>query len=110
MNWLFDTNVISELRRKKPSETVARWIASIELRQSFTSAMVLAELVYGAGLVDDVLKRMALQKWIGGTVRSWFHGRILETDEAILLRWRILRQKMEKLGKPAPEGRPAQPR
>lgn len=102
MNWLFDINVISESRRKKPSETVARWIASIELRQSFTSAMVLAELVYGAGLVDDVLKRMALQKWIDETVRSWFHGRILETDEAILLRWRILRQKMEKLGKPAP--------
>lgn len=102
MNWLIDTNVISESRRPRPSESVARWIASIELSQSFTSAMVLAELVYGTALVEDILKRNALHAWIDGVVRNWFHGRILEIDEATLVRWRIIRQKLEKQGKPAP--------
>ena len=102
MNWLIDTNIISETRRPRPSESVALWIASIELRQSFTSAMVLAEIIYGAALVEDVLKQRSLQKWIDEIVRTWFHGRILEIDEATLVRWRIIRQKMERLGKPAP--------
>ncbi len=102
MNWLIDTNIISETRRPRPSKYVARWIASIELRQSFTSAMVLAEMVYGAALVEDVLRQRALQKWIDEVVRTWFHGRILEIDEATLVRWRIIRQKMERLSKPAP--------
>jgi toxin FitB len=102
MNWLIDTNVISESRRAKPSQAVAQWIASIELRQSFTSDMVLAELVYGAALVDDIPKRMALQSWIDGVVRIWFHGRILPIDEAILVRWRVIRREREVLKEPAP--------
>lgn len=102
MNWLLDTNIISESRQPRPSESVAQWITSVEMSQSFTSAMVVAELVYGAALVDDVLKRRALQKWIDDVVRLWFFGRILEVDEASLVRWRIIRQKMESQGKPAP--------
>ena len=102
MNWLIDTNVISESRKLRSSEAVANWIASVPLSQTFTSAMVLAELVYGAALVEDVLKRIALQKWIDDVVRVWFTGRILEIDEATLVRWRIIRQRMERMGKPAP--------
>lgn len=102
MNWLIDTNVISESRRARPSQAVAQWIASIELRQSFTSSMVPAELVYGAALVDDIPKRMALQTWIDDVVRRWFHGRILAIDESILMRWRVIRREREVPREPAP--------
>lgn len=100
--WLIDTNVISESRRANPSQAVAQWIASIEIQRTFTSAMVIAELVYGAALIDDMFKRNALQAWIDQKVRAWFTGRILEIDEAALVRWRFIRREREKLKQPAP--------
>lgn len=102
MNWLIDTNVISESRRSKPTPAVAQWISSIALTQSYTSAMVLAELVYGAAVVSDISKRLALQEWIEDAVRPWFDGRILAIDEATLVRWRILRRGAELGKQPAP--------
>jgi toxin FitB len=102
MNWLIDTNVISESRRVNPAPAVAQWISSVGLGQSYTSAMVLAELVYGAAVVTDISKRLALQEWIENVVRPWFDGRILSIDEATLVRWRILRRDSDARKQPAP--------
>jgi toxin FitB len=102
MNWLIDTNVISETRKRQPSENVMAWISSAVLSNLFTSSMNLAELLYGANKVEDVLKKRDLEKWIEAIVRPWFIGRILEVDESVLLRWRIMSRARELAREPAP--------
>lgn len=102
MNWLIDTNVISETKRRRPSENVLEWIRSSQLSQLFTSKMNLAELAYGASTVSDILKRRDLEHWIETIVRPWFAGRIFEIDENILLRWRIITRERELAREPSP--------
>jgi toxin FitB len=95
MNWLIDTNVISETKKRHPDDHVQKWIESVQLSQIFTSAMNIAELVYGANNVQDVLKKRDLDQWIDTIVRPWFAGRLLEIDENTLLRWRIITRQRE---------------
>jgi toxin FitB len=102
MNWLIDTNVISETKKRHPDGHVQKWIESVQLSQMFTSTMNIAELVYGANNVKDVLKKRDLDQWIDTIVRPWFAGRLLEVDENILLRWRIITRKRELAREPSP--------
>jgi toxin FitB len=60
MNWLLDTNVISELRKPRPHENVLTWYRSVNVNQMHTSTLNIAELVYGAEIQKDLIKRREL--------------------------------------------------
>ena len=78
MNWLIDTNVISELRKPKPAVVVINWLSELSIGKAFTSTMNIAELIYGANSVRDFLKKRELEQWVEAVVRPWFLGRIIE--------------------------------
>jgi len=46
--YLFDTDAISELFRKRPSPAYVKWLRTIPRADQFTSAIVVAELFKGA--------------------------------------------------------------
>jgi predicted nucleic acid-binding protein len=48
MPYLFDTDAISELWRKKPSKRYLEWVAQVGRDEQFTSAVVIGELFKGA--------------------------------------------------------------
>ena len=48
MAYLFDTDAISELWRKKPSKRYLAWVAHVGRDEQFTSAVVIGELFKGA--------------------------------------------------------------
>ena len=48
MAYLFDTDAISELWRKKPSKRYLDWVARVGRDEQFTSAVVIGELFKGA--------------------------------------------------------------
>ena len=48
MAFLFDTDAISEVLRRKPARPYLRWIASVPRAEQFTSAVVIGELYKGA--------------------------------------------------------------
>ena len=48
MAWLFDTDAISELLRKRPSRGYVRWLGGIPREDQFTSAVTVGELYRGA--------------------------------------------------------------
>jgi toxin FitB len=102
MNWLIDTNVISETRKPKPNVAVLGWLQTLALRQVLTSSLNIAELVSGASLVGNFSKKLDLEQWIETIVRPWFIGRIVEIDEDVLVRWRLLTRQQDRAGKPAP--------
>jgi predicted nucleic acid-binding protein len=47
IQYLLDTNVISELRKRKPHGAVVAWIEALDDRQMFLSAVTLGELQAG---------------------------------------------------------------
>lgn len=48
MPYLFDTDAISELLKKKPAPDYLRWLAGVPRLDQFTSAIVVGELFRGA--------------------------------------------------------------
>jgi predicted nucleic acid-binding protein len=48
MAYLFDTDAISELLRKKPLVAYLQWVKTIPREEQFTSAVVIGELYKGA--------------------------------------------------------------
>ena len=51
--WLLDTNVLSELRRRKPEPKVVAFIAAQALDSLYISSVTLAEIRFGIELLTD---------------------------------------------------------
>jgi predicted nucleic acid-binding protein len=48
MPYLFDTDAVSEILKKKPAPAYLRWLGQIPRAEQFTSAIVIGELFRGA--------------------------------------------------------------
>ena len=48
MPFLFDTDAISEVLRRRPAQAYVRWLGTVPREDQFTSAVVVAELYKGA--------------------------------------------------------------
>jgi toxin FitB len=101
--YLLDTNVISEMRKTSRSAEVVAWMGKQDVMQLFTSDVTMAELCFGAELVDDLVKRQKLKEWIAEIIRPWMQGRILKVTEDVLVQWRILSRHMKKVHRYSPE-------
>ena len=96
--WLLDTNVLSELRRPRPSPKVIAFVAARPLDLLFVSTVTLAEIRFGIELVADANKRAELQEWLTHKVRPMFEQRILPVSEDIMFKWRLLVEEGRKAG------------
>jgi toxin FitB len=96
--WLLDTNVLSELRRASPSRKVSAFVASQPLDSLYVSAVTFAEIRFGIELVTEPARRSDLTLWLDNKLRPMFDGRILELDEDVLLKWRLIIEDGRKRG------------
>ena len=97
-DWLLDTNVLSELRRRKPEPKVVAFISRQPLESLYISTVTLAEIRFGIELVDDAARRAELNDWLTHKVRPMFEQRILRVTEDIMFRWRLLVEDGRKMG------------
>ena len=88
--WLLDTNVISELRRPRPSARVRAFVAGQPLEELFVSSVTFAEIRYGIEAVGDPIRRAELSDWLMHKVRPMFDQRVLEVSEDVMFKWRLL--------------------
>jgi len=86
--WLLDTNVVSELRKKRPDSRVKAWSDVQAADSLFLSSVTLAEIRYGIERQQDPKFRNELARWLDHRLRPWFAGRILPVDEEVILEWR----------------------
>ena len=89
MNYLIDTNIISEIRKKhRCDRSVAAWYASIEDDEMYLSVLVSGEIRKGIELARrrDPVKATALERWLK-EVDAAFGDRILSIDRAITDEW-----------------------
>ena len=96
--WLLDTNVISELRRPRPSARVRSFIASQRLEDLFVSTVTFAEIRFGIEAVGDSIRRSELNDWLLHRVRPMFDQRVLEVSEDVMFKWRLLVEDGRKVG------------
>ncbi|HHJ20638.1 MAG TPA: type II toxin-antitoxin system VapC family toxin [Gammaproteobacteria bacterium] len=64
--YLLDTNVVSELRRKKPHGAVLAWLNSVSDKELFLSAVTLAEIQAGIEITreQDTGKANEIETWL----------------------------------------------
>jgi predicted nucleic acid-binding protein len=77
-------------------------MARVDLDCLLTSTVNIAELRYGILNQKSVADAAQLTLWLENVVRRWFANRIVEVDEASLLRWRVLARELERQRRPAP--------
>jgi len=96
--WLLDTNILSELRRKRPEPKVVAFIAAQPLEELHISAVTLAEIRFGIESLPDANRRAELTEWLTHKVRPMFEQRVLPISEDIMFKWRLLVEEGRKAG------------
>lgn len=89
MSYLLDTNVLSELRkRKRCNPGVAEWFAGVEDSEIFLSVLVVGEVRKGIEMIRrrDSDAAAALESWLGHLLGT-FAERILAIDQEIAQAW-----------------------
>ena len=74
---VLDTNVVSELMKPAPDETVTDWIASQPAPSLYTTSITQAEILHGIALLPSGKRRDALDAAAEAMFREDFGGRIL---------------------------------
>jgi predicted nucleic acid-binding protein len=74
---LLDTNVVSELMKPAPAESVARWTADQPAASLYTTSITQAEILHGILLLPAGKRRTALEAAAEAMFNEDFGGRIL---------------------------------
>lgn len=84
--YLLDTNVVSELRRKRPHRAVVTWIAGVSADALFLSAVTVGEIQQGIEITrgQDVAKAREIEGWLDQVLASY---RVLPMDAAAFREW-----------------------
>lgn len=88
---ILDTNVMSELVRSKPNELVKGWYLRQEQDIVYTTAVTLAEVLFGLGIMPDGRRRDILARLTYTLFAEAFRGKVLPFDEAAAVQFGRLR-------------------
>ncbi len=102
MNYILDTNVVSELVAREADPKVINWIDSIDSESVFLSVITIGEIKKGIEKHPDSKRKKTLASWLEEDLLVRFRGRILPLDIPVLLTWGRLVASLEREGKPIP--------
>lgn len=100
MNFLLDTNVVSEWTKPRPDSGVVEWLAQIDEDAVFLSVVTFAELRHGIERLPASKRRKQLDEWLRGELPLRFEQRILQVDGAVADEWGRLVARHDALGRP----------
>ena len=100
MNYILDTNVISELVAARPNQKVVDWIQSVESNQVFLSVIAIGELKKGIEKLLDSDRKEKLDQWLHEDLLVRFEDQILIIDQETMLIWGRLVAQLEMIGLP----------
>jgi predicted nucleic acid-binding protein len=84
--YLLDTNVVSELRKRKPHQRVVAWIQVVPEESLYLSAVTVGEIQAGIEITrqQDAQKAKEIEDWLDSVAHSY---NILSVDAPIFRRW-----------------------
>lgn len=100
MNFLLDTNVLSEPMKQRPNEGVLVWLAGVNEDRVFLSVVTITELRYGIERLAAGRRRGRLDGWLRKEWTARFEGRILPVDLEVADACGRLVARRESLGRP----------
>jgi predicted nucleic acid-binding protein len=102
MRYLLDTNIISNLIKPKPSESLVTWMAEQDDESLFIASLTVAEIWRGVLEKPAGKKRDELESWFSGPEgpQALFFGRVLPFDERAGLVWARLMAEAKAKGRP----------
>lgn len=98
MNYLLDTNVISEVVSRRPNESVVRWVESLPLDKTYLSVFTIGEIRSGIAQKNTSKRQTRLRDWLDNDLIDGYRGRILSFDVTASLVWGELHGSLKKLG------------
>jgi predicted nucleic acid-binding protein len=88
VTYLLDTNVISELRRRRPDPHVVAWYDSVSSAEIYISVLSVGEIRLGIERLrrKDAAQTDLLEQWLRG-LRATYAGHIIDVDASVAEEW-----------------------
>ncbi len=102
MNYLLDTNVISELISKSPHAGIIEFLNATEEKSLFLSVITLGEIKVGIEKLPDGNKKEKLKNWLEIDLLNRFNERIIDVDLGVMMLWGEIVNRSQSLGRPLP--------
>ena len=100
MNFLLDTNAVSEWVKPRPNPGLVGWMESADEDRIFISVVSLAELHYGVERMAVGRRRSRLEQWLRHELPLRFENRILPVDPNVAEAWGRTMSRSEAAGRP----------
>ena len=100
MNFLLDTNAVSEWVKPRPNPGLIAWMESADEDRIFISVVSLAELRYGVERMAAGRRRNRLELWLRHELPLRFENRILPVDADVAEAWGRTVSRSEAAGRP----------
>lgn len=100
MNFLLDTNVVSEWTKPRPNAGVVSWLAEADEDRIFISVVTVAELRHGIERLAAGARRDRLDAWLTEQVPLRFEERLLPVDAETAHAWGRIMARGQAAGRP----------
>lgn len=98
MNYILDTNVVSELIKKQPHPQVVQWVDDQDSARLYLSVITIGEIRKGIEKLPPSSRKETLHEWLTSQLLVRFDGRILPLTTAVMLRWGEMAGRLETEG------------
>jgi predicted nucleic acid-binding protein len=102
LNYLLDTNIISELISPTPNENALNFITKLDETKIYLSVVTIGEIQFGIERLQEGVKKERLKSWLFNDLLNKFDGKILDIDVKTMLTWGKINQRLKSIGKPLP--------
>lgn len=100
MNFLLDTNAVSEWVKPHPNPGIIAWMESADEDRIFISVISFAELRFGVERMAAGSRRSRLEEWLRHELPLRFEGRILPVTTSVAEAWGKMVSASQAVGRP----------
>lgn len=104
MNYLLDTNIISETVKPAPYQPLLKWLEAIENDKLYISVITIGEIRKGISGIQSLQRRERILHLLDFELPEYFEDRILNIDIRIADQWGQLQSKNKGYALPAVDG------
>jgi len=97
---ILDTNMLSEMMRATPNQSVVNWIEYQSRSTLFTTTITKAELLYGVSLLPDGKRKLETKTAIIEIIDIDLHGKVIDFDNESAGLYAEIASSRKKSGRP----------
>jgi len=98
MRYILDTNIISELVKKKPNRQIAAWIDDLDADSVYLSAVSIGEVCKGIERMPLSSRKEQLTNWLHDYLLIRFSDNTFSVDTDVMLTWGKMIARMQASG------------